>query len=228
MALTYSFYAEVAAARGDTEEARKRRFEVLAFYTAQADDPFMLAARTYSQAKLGLLDGDLVTAERCYRESANEFARLDRPMMRSMCVGMVADFDERNGDYGAAIEGLEEAIQTNDALGLRGFMGALLTRLGWALLQDGNPARAEFAYARALDIARRLNSAPAIYLALAGAAVLHRINGRNGEATSAAVEALARFQQGAPRRLSNRVDAQGDVLTAAAVCCTVLAGTVGR
>ena len=37
--------------------------------------------------------------------------------MLSMCLGMVADFDERAGDYPAAIATLEAAIATNDALG---------------------------------------------------------------------------------------------------------------
>ncbi len=222
MALTYSFYAEVAAARGDTDEARKRRLEVLAFYMALPDDPFLIAARAYSQAKLGMLDGDLAHAERCYREAADGFSRIDRPVMRSMCLGMVADFDERNGDYRAAIMGLEEAVETNNALGLRGFMGALLARLGWALLQDGNTGRAELMYQRAEGLARRLNNAPVVFLALTGLAALHRLDGRNGDAATAGIEALELYLVGGPRRLANRVDPRADVLTAAAVCCAVL------
>ena len=103
----------------------------------------MIAARAYSRAKLGGLDGDLERSERHYREAADGFAQIDRPMMRSMCLGMVADFDERRGDYRAAINNLDEAVATNDALGLRGFNGSLLARLGWALLHDGDTARAE-------------------------------------------------------------------------------------
>ena len=125
----------------------------------------------YSQGKLGLLDGDLAAAERCYRAAADGFARPDRPMMRSMCLGMVADFDERCGDHRAAITALEEAVDINDALGLRGFMGALLARLGWALLHDGNTARAELVYERALELARRLGNGPVVFLALTGLTV---------------------------------------------------------
>jgi tetratricopeptide (TPR) repeat protein len=143
-------------------------------------------------------------------------------MMRSMCLGMVADFDERGGNYPAAIRALEEAVETNDALGLRGFTGALLARLGWALLQNGNPARAELVYDRALDLARRLNNTPVIFPALTGLAVLHRMHGRNGEAAAAATEALDLYLAGGPRRLSNRVDPQADVFVVAAVCCAVL------
>jgi predicted ATPase/DNA-binding SARP family transcriptional activator len=222
LAFTYSFYAEVAAARGDLDEARRRRREVLAFYTALPDDPFVLAARLYSLGKLGLLEGDLATAERCYRAAAEAFARIDRPMMSSMCLGMVADFDERAGDHRAAIEALEEAVDTNDALGLHGFMGALLARLGWALLHAGDTARAELTYRRALDLARRLGNQPVVLLSLAGLAVLDRLHGRDRDAHAAAVEALELFRVGGPRRLANRVDARADVLTAAAACCTVL------
>ena len=62
-------------------------------------------------------------------------------MMRSMCLGMIADFDERSGNRAAAIASLEDAIEINDTLGLRGFNGALLARLGWALLSEGDVER---------------------------------------------------------------------------------------
>ncbi|MGI9051697.1 MAG: BTAD domain-containing putative transcriptional regulator [Ilumatobacteraceae bacterium] len=227
MALTYSFYAEVAAARGETDEARTRRLEVLAFYMALPDEPFAIAARAYSQAKLGLLDCDLARAERWYREAAAGFSRVDRPMMRAICLDVVANFDERAGDHRGAIKKLEEAVETNDELGLRGFQGAVLARLGWVLLHAGNTARAELMYRRALDLARRLNHAPVAFLALTGLAVLHRLNGRDGEAATAGTEALELFLVGSPRRLTNRVDPNADVLTAAAACCAVLGSVAG-
>ena len=223
MILAYSFYAEVAVSRGDIDGGRRRRLDVLAFYKALPDDPFVTAARAYSGAKLAMLDGDRAGAERFYREAADGFSRIDRPIMRTMCVGMVADFDEHSGNYRAAIKGLEETVETNDALGLRGFMGAQLARLGWALLQDGNMARSELMYQRALDVARRLSSAPVAFLALSGMAVLHRLNGRNGDAATAATEALELYMVDRPHRFENRVDPRADVLTAAAACCVVLA-----
>ena len=143
-------------------------------------------------------------------------------MMLAICLGIIADFDERAGNYRAAIDNLDEAVATNDALGLRGFNGSLLARLGWALLQDGDSARAEVAYDRALDLARRLSNTPAIFLALAGRAVLHRLDGRNASAAEAAIEALELYLAGEPRRLANRVDPRADLLAAAAVCCTEL------
>jgi predicted ATPase/DNA-binding SARP family transcriptional activator len=222
--LAYSFYAEFPAARGDNDEGRRRRLEVLAFYLGLPDEPFVITARLYSQAKLAMLAGDLSEAERCYRGAAEGFAQVARPMMRSICLGMVADFDERSGDYAAAIGALSEAVDTNDALGLRGFTGALLTRLGWVLLQQGEHSRAELAYERALDLGRRLSSAPVVFLSLTGLSALHRMRGRHEAAAAAAIEALELHLAGGPRRLANRIDPRADVLVAAAVCCSVLGG----
>ncbi len=222
ISLAHSFYAEVAAARGDIDEGRRRRLELLDHYLASPDTTFVIAARAYSRAKLAGLDGDLEQSERYYRDAADNFSQIDRPMMHAMCLGIIADFDERCGNYRAAIDNLDEAIATNDALGLRGFNGSLLARLGWALLQEGDQTRAELAYNRALDVARRLSNTPVSFLALAGRAVLHRLDGRNATAVEAATEALELYLAGEPRRLANRVDPRADLLGGAAVCCTEL------
>ncbi len=222
LSLTYGFWAEVAVARGDLDEGRRRRLELLDFYLGLPEDPFVIAVRAYSRAKLGGLDGDLERSERYYREAADGFAQIDRPMMRAMCLGMVADFEERRGDYRDAINNLDEAVATNDTLGLRGFNGSLLARLGWALLQDGDTARAELAYNRALDLARRLSNTQVAFLALTGRAVVHRLDGRIGSAAEAATEALDLYLAGGPRRLANRVDPRADLLAGAAACCTEL------
>jgi tetratricopeptide (TPR) repeat protein len=182
----------------------------------------VVAARAYSRAKLAWLDGDLQMSEHYYREAAHGFGQIDRPMMLAICQGIVADFDERCGNYRAAIDNLDEAIATNDTIGLRGFNASLLARLGWVLLQDGDTGRAEVAYDRALDLARRLSNTPVIFLALAGRAVLQRRAGHAGAATAAATEALDLYLAGEPRRLANRVDPRADVLAGAAVCCTEL------
>jgi predicted ATPase/DNA-binding SARP family transcriptional activator/tetratricopeptide (TPR) repeat protein len=222
ISLTHSFYAEVAAARGDIDEGRRRRLDLLDHYLELPDSTFVIAARAYSRAKLAGLDGDLEQSEHYYRQAADAFSQIDRPMMLAMCQGIIADFDERCGNYRAAIDNLDEAVAANDALGFRGFNGSLLARLGWALLQNGDTARAEMAYNRALDLARRLSNTPVIFLALAGRAVLHRLDGRNVTAVEAAIEALELYLAGEPRRLANRVDPRADLLAGAAVCCTEL------
>jgi len=222
MALAHSFYAEQAAVRGDLEEARRRRLVVRDFYGASPDEPFAVAARVYSQAKLAILDDDLDAAERYYRAATEGFARLDRPVMSSMCLGMVADFDERAGDYPAAIATLDAAIETNATL-IGGFTGSLHARLGWALLQDGQLARAEAVYERALDSARRVLHTMVVFQALSGLAALHRIHGRDDEAAATATEALEHYRTDGFRRFRNRIDPTTDLQAAAAVCCTILA-----
>jgi predicted ATPase/DNA-binding SARP family transcriptional activator len=223
MALARSFYAEIAAARGDVDEARRRRLASLDFYDDQAETAFTAAARSFSLGKLAVLDGDLGAAATHYRAAADGFSTIDRPVMRSISLGMVADFDERAGDHAGAIERLEEAIATNDELGLRGFVGSLLVRLGWSLLHEGDVDRAHAAYARALEDARRVRNNPVLLLGHTGTAVVHRLRGLDERAASAATHALAVYLEGGPRRFRNRVEGMGDVLEGAAACCTVLA-----
>jgi predicted ATPase/DNA-binding SARP family transcriptional activator len=228
MALAHSFYAEQAAVRGDLAEARRRRLVVLDFYGRSPEEPFAIAARSYSRAKLAILDGDLAEAERHYRAAADGFSRLDRPVMRSMTLDVVADFDERAGDHAAAASALEEAIATNESCGLRGFTGSLLARLGWVRLHVGDVAGAGEAYGRALDGARRIGNAPVVFLALTGMAVLHRRHGRDEAARAAAEEALEVHRAGDPRRFRNRIDPRNEGRAAAAACCTVLAAVAAE
>jgi predicted ATPase/DNA-binding SARP family transcriptional activator len=227
-ALAYSFYAEQPNARGDYDEARRRRTVLVDFYGESPADPFAIAARAYSLGKLALLAGDLAEAEVHYRAAAQGFALIDRPVMLSMTLDVVADFDERAGDYAAAIRALDEAIATNDACGLRGFTGSLLARLGWALLHEGDLARAETTYQRALDGARRLRNAPVMFLALTGIAVLHHLHHRDDAAAAAATEALELYRAGDPRRFKNRIDTENELRVAAAACYLVLAAVATK
>ncbi|MEO6469092.1 MAG: BTAD domain-containing putative transcriptional regulator, partial [Acidimicrobiia bacterium] len=169
-ALAHSFYAEVANARGDRDEARRRRLVVLDFHAQSPDDPFAIAAHAYAQGKLAVLDGDLDAAEVHFRAAGEGFARIDRPVMLSMTLDVVAEFDERAGNYAAAVRALDTAIETNDSCGLRGFTGSLHARLGWVLLHEGDLVRAETNYRRAVEGARRLRNEPVLLLALAGMA----------------------------------------------------------
>ena len=132
---------------------------MLDFYGESPDDPFAVAAREYSLAKLAILDGDLAAAERHYRAATEGFAPHRPPGHElSMCLGMVADFDERAGDYAAAIRRWRPPSRptTSRARGLH--------RLAATLASDGrcsttaSVARAEAIYQRALDAARRVRT----------------------------------------------------------------------
>ena len=223
VALAHSFYAEVANARGDRDEARRRRLVVLDFHAQSPEDPFSIAAHSYALGKLAVLDGDIDAAEVHYRCAGEGFARIDRPVMLSMTLDVVAEFDERAGDYAAAARALDTAIRTNDSCGLRGFTGSLYARLGWVLLHEGDLIRAETNYRRAVEGARRLRNEPVLLLALTGMAVLHRLHGRDEDAVAAATEALELYGAGHSRRFRNRVDAKRDLPVAAAACAVVLA-----
>ena len=221
--LAYSFWAEVAAARGEIEEGRRRRRETLAFYESLPDEPFAPVGRTHALARLAQLDGDEVAAERWYREAVEHLAVIDRPVVRAICLGMVAEFDERAQRYDAAVEHLEEAIGVCESLGLRGFLGSLLARLGWVLLLRGDVDSAEDRYRRALDAARPLGNTLVISLAMAGLAAIHRLRGRDEEAARCATEALGLHAQIGPRRLANRTSGHAEQAIGAATSRTVLA-----
>jgi hypothetical protein len=135
---------------------------------------------------------------------------------------MLADFDERAGRYAAAVEKLDEAVGMSDELGMRGLAGPLLSRLAWSLLQDGDTTRAEAMIGRALDLGRRLELPAVLFLAYTGSALVHRHHRRDDEAVTAAVEALRLHQQSPPRRFSNRIDPDRELLSTKAACCVVL------
>jgi predicted ATPase len=224
LALVGSFYAEVAATRREVDEAQRRRRQHLELYARQPEGPFASAVVAYSHAKLAVLEGDLDAGERYYREATAHFATIDRPMMLSMCEAIVADFDERVDDVPAAAKGLEAAIATNATLGLRGFNSSLLARLGWVFLQLGDHEQARQRYEEALHAARWLGHRPVLMVSLAGIAPLHRAEGRDSEAASAAVEALEVHLAGLPLRFENRIQASAHLHPAIVSCCAVLAG----
>jgi ATP/maltotriose-dependent transcriptional regulator MalT len=106
--------------------------------------------------------------------------------------------------------------------------GSLLTRLGWVLLHEGDVARAETVYARALVGARRLRNTPVMFLALTGIAVLHRLHHRDEAAAASATEALELYRAGDPRRFRNRIDTESELKVAAAACYIVLAAIAAQ
>ena len=223
LAFALSFYTETARLSGRVDEARARRHESLDLYLDSPADTFSVAARSYSEAILAMLDNDLAIAERHYRRAADGFGASDRPVMHSMTLGVLADFDERHGNYRAAVDELEEAVALAEQVGMRGFVGSLYSRLAWSLLEEGDVARAQSMIDRALDAGRRLRNAHILFLAHAGAALLHRVQGRNGDAATDADEALSIHRTEGPSRFRNRIDPDFEIAAVLAVCHTVLA-----
>jgi predicted ATPase len=222
-AFTLSFYAETARLAGRVDEARQRRRHALDLYIGAPDDDFVVGARAYSEAVLAMLDEDHVAAERHYRSAADGFRLSDRPVMLAMTLGILADFDERHGRYEVAVGELEEAIQLAEEVGMRGFVGSLYSRLAWSLLEEGDVARAEVMIQHALDAGRRLRSPHILFLANAGWALLHRVQGRNRDAAIAARDALLIHETEGVSRMRNRIDPDFEIASVLAVCHTVLA-----
>ena len=154
----YSFYAEVAATRGDVDEARRRRRELLAFYDGLPDDPFVIAARAYSRAKLAVLDGDLAAGRA-------QLPRRRRGLLPDRSAGDAARcawaWSPTSTSAPATTAAASRTLRGGDrdqrrARAARASRARSLARLGWALLQDGDLVGAEATYERALDVARRL------------------------------------------------------------------------
>ena len=223
VAMTYSFWSEVAAVRGDVDEARRRRREVLGFYSLLSEDDLVLGVRAFSVAKIAALDGDLAHAEEHYREALAHFERIDRPVMSALTLSMVSDFDERAGRFDVAASRLEQAIAIGDELGLRGFTGTQLARLAWAHLQAGDRSRAASAFERTLREAQRLQNDRAEFLARAGIAVLRQLDGERQEAAATALQAIEVHATSGPARLTNRASPRTETAQALAVCCSVVA-----
>ncbi|HEX4818878.1 MAG TPA: BTAD domain-containing putative transcriptional regulator [Acidimicrobiales bacterium] len=222
LSFTLSMYAETARVTGQLEEARARRLETLDLHLGQPDSPFVVGVRSYSRAILAMIDGDLASAESHYRVAADGFRAADRPVMLSMTLGVLSDFDERHGKYRDAVEELEEAVELAETVGMRGFVGSLYARLAWSLLEDGDIARAELMIEKSFDAGRRLRSAHILFLAHAAAATLHRLHGRNEAAAIDAAEALHIHEVEGPSRFRNRIDPDFEIAAVLAVCCTLL------
>ena len=229
-----TFSTEVARLTGPVEEARARRVEALDLYRARPDDDYVLAVREHSTAQLAMIDGDLAAAEPHYRLAADGFRRTDRPVMLAITLGVLADLDERHATFPAAVAELEEAVAVAEDVGMRGYVGSLYSRLAWSRLQEGDVDGAASMLEASLDAGRRLRSPHILFLAHAGSAALHRLQGRNADAATAAAEALRTYETGGASRFRNRIDADFEIASVLAACQTVLGaiavedGEIGR
>jgi hypothetical protein len=117
---------------------------------------------------------------------------------------------------------LEEAVALAEELEMRGFVGSLYSRLAWSLVEKGDLTRAALMIDLALDAGRRLRSPHILFLAQAGSALLHRVQGDNATAVQAAYDALLIHDTEPPSRFRNRIDPDFEIAAVLAVCHTVL------
>ena len=154
MALAYSFYAEQAAARGDLDEARRRRLDRARLLRRVARRPVrdrgarVLARRSWRSSTA------TSTRPSVHYRAAADGLRADRPPGHDLDVPRHGRRLRRARRRLRAPRSRRwrRPIATNDACGSRGFTGSLLARLGWALLHDGRRRRGPRSiYERALD-----------------------------------------------------------------------------
>ena len=174
--------------RGDLDEARRRRLEVLDFYGGRPDDPFV--AR-----RPRLLAGE---ARRPRRRPRRRPSGTTGPRPRasprstdrscSRCrLGMVADFDERAGDYAAAIEdagGGDRDQRRARAPGLHR-VAARPPRMGAAPRRRRRRAPRRCTSERSTAARRLQQHAGAVPRPRPGWPSLHRLHGRNDAAAAA-------------------------------------------
>ena len=215
-----------AAARGDVDEARRRRRERARLLRRTARGPVR-------DRRPRLLAGEARHPRRRprrrpsshYRAAAEGFCRLDRPVMHSMCLGMVADFDERAGDYAAAIRTPRGGDRDQRVARLGGFTGfpPRPPRMGAAPRRATSSAPRRRTSGRSSG-ARRLQDTcrfcsspwPGWPPCTGSTAATARRAPRPPRRSSSTWRA-------SPRRFRNRIDPQSDVLVGAAACCSVLA-----
>jgi tetratricopeptide (TPR) repeat protein len=134
----------------------------------------------------------------------------------------LAVFDNRRGDLPKATEELVRAIELNEELGLTGYMGVLLARLGIVRTSAGDVDGARAANLRALELGRRLMDPPVLGMALGSMARLSLRLGALDEAEQAASEALEIYRSGAQGASGGRRNLALDVQAGTAMAYAVL------
>jgi hypothetical protein len=95
--LAHSFYAEVAAAKATPTK-------VAAVVPNCSTTTSGCPIASSSPLRLATARGSRRSPVRHYYRKRLGLRPIDRPMMLAMCQGIVADFDERSGNYRAATE----------------------------------------------------------------------------------------------------------------------------
>jgi tetratricopeptide (TPR) repeat protein len=157
-----------------------------------------------------------------YREAATEYAEGGNLVMLGICLDWLAAFDARRGNHSRAADELVQAVELNEALGLTGYLGVLLARLGIVRTSVGDFDAAHAANARAIELGRRLMNAPVLGMALSSQARLLLRLGRFDEAADVATEALDVYRTAGSGAAGSRRNLQFDVQAGTAMAYAVL------
>ena len=210
---------------GDIDEARRRRQSCSTSTASRPDDPFAVAARVVlagearGPGRRPRRGGACTTAPRPRASPSST----GRSCSRS-CLGMVADFDERAGDYPAAITRARGRHRDQRRRCSAASPGRCWPASAGCCSTRARSARAEAAYQRALDVGSpgaphdRSSSCPRRHG--------RRCTGSTAATTTRSRRPPRRWSSTGPadlRRFRNRVDPKTDLQAAAAVCCVVLA-----
>jgi predicted ATPase/DNA-binding SARP family transcriptional activator len=194
-ALTLAFHAQIVNEQGRYGRAAELTAEALDVLATTELTPWTSAAATWLRATLAALrDGDHVAFEKGSRAAIDEFVAAGDELMAAITRGVVAEFDERRGDYAAATAQIEQALAFTTAMRVGGFHASLLARLAGIHVHAGELDAADELLARSMPLAEDLAYAPVRAQSLLGIANVRRRQGRLDDAERAAREALALYQ----------------------------------
>jgi tetratricopeptide (TPR) repeat protein len=220
-----AYYAEIVAQTGRPKRAAELNRQSLELVHEAPGEPWLRAVATWLRAIIAAqADLDFDTFESLVREAVVQFQEAGDTFMSAIALNIVAEFDERRGDYDSAIAALMTAFDMAAGMHIAGYEASLVARLGIVALQTNDLPRAEQHLEEALRRADELAYPPVRAQALIGLANLRRRQGRLEEAVDAAREALELYRGGSGRSLAGSFTSatRFDVPAGAAASLSVL------
>jgi predicted ATPase/DNA-binding SARP family transcriptional activator len=186
-----AFYAQIMAESGRIAKAAALNEQSLEYVNQASDEPWLRAASTWLRATIAAQrDGDFATFEVLVREAVGQFRAAGDSFLEAIALNVVAELDERRGNYDEAMAALRTARAMAARMHVAGFEASLTARLGLIALSSGDGDQATHHLEQALQWAHELGYPPVQAQALNGLANVRRRQGQYDEARAAASEAL--------------------------------------
>jgi predicted ATPase len=221
-----AYYAEIVAQTGRPKRAAELNRQSLELVHEAPGEPWLRAAATWLRAIIAAqADQDFDTFESLVREAVVQFQEAGDTFMSAIALNIVAEFDERRGDYDAAIAALTTAFEMAAGMHVAGYEASLVARLGIVALQTNDLSPAERYLEDALRRADELAYPPVRAQALSGLANLRRRQGQLEPAVDAAREALELYRGASGRSFAgsfSSATSRFDVPAGAAASLSVL------